>query len=396
MSSPENQSSSERPATDNSSRRDAPPQASGAVAPPLDGVSLMNYEFTFQQHVDDRVTASFRIEADPNGSRLESPDTHSITSSISKYRVENGRTFHAYKDGSYMYPNDEQELDRQDYQYVVLKHVMGGKLYFAPWSQEKPPRNVLDIGTGTGQWCIEMGDEFPSANISGTDLSPVQPRDVPENVHFYVEDSREDWQWYAQNETFDYIHTRMTVGAWQDLKEDILQKSYDRLAPGGWFEAQEIQCTILCDDDTMPDDFELKVHFDDLEDASAAIGRPLKLAHKFKQVMREVGFVDVEEVTYKIPINGWPRNRQYKQLGKMWEHNLITGIHAVSVGPLHRVRGLNQNQIQMMLVPVRTAISDSRVHAYHKFFIVWGRKPFPNELQTSAQGSGDATMGGAP
>jgi hypothetical protein len=159
--------------------------------------------------------------------------------------------------------------------------------------------------------------------------------------------SRDPWHWYADDETFDYIHTRITMGCWQDLREDVLQKAFDRLAPGGWFEAQEVQSTIMCDDDTMPPDYELKVHLEDLEDATAAMGRPLRIAHLFKDVMREIGFVDIEEVTYKIPINGWPRNRQYKQLGKMWEHNFLTGIHGLSVGPLHRVRGLSDKQIQV-------------------------------------------------
>lgn len=159
--------------------------------------------------------------------------------------------------------------------------------------------------------------------------------------------SRDPWHWYGENETFDFIHTRFTMGCWQDLREDVLQKAFDRLSPGGWFEAQELHTSIMCDDDTMPPDYELKVHLDDLEDATATMGRPLRIAHLFKDVMREIGFVDIEEVTYKIPINGWPRNRQYKQLGKMWEHNFLIGIHGLSVGPLHRIRGLTDKQIQV-------------------------------------------------
>ncbi|KAM0411429.1 hypothetical protein ACHAPD_009641 [Fusarium lateritium] len=34
-------------------------------------------------------------------------DTGSLQSSIFKYRVQNGRTYHAYKEGSYILPNDE-------------------------------------------------------------------------------------------------------------------------------------------------------------------------------------------------------------------------------------------------------------------------------------------------
>lgn len=50
----------------------------------------------------------------------------------------------------------------------------GGKLFTAPIGDS--PQRVLDIGTGTGIWAIEFGDQFPSAQVIGNDLSPVQPK----------------------------------------------------------------------------------------------------------------------------------------------------------------------------------------------------------------------------
>jgi hypothetical protein len=35
---------------------------------------------------------------------------------------------------------------------------------------------------------------------------------------------------------------------------------------------------------------------------------------------------------------------------------------------------------KVYLVNVRKAISDRKVHAYHRVFIVWGRKPFDGEV----------------
>lgn len=49
---------------------------------------------------------------------------------------------------------------------------MGNKLFLAPINN---PKRILDIGTGTGIWAIEMGDEYPDAQIIGTDLAPTQP-----------------------------------------------------------------------------------------------------------------------------------------------------------------------------------------------------------------------------
>ena len=40
--------------------------------------------------------------------------TASLSSSIYAYETENGRTYHAYKRGKYVMPNDEREQERMD------------------------------------------------------------------------------------------------------------------------------------------------------------------------------------------------------------------------------------------------------------------------------------------
>jgi ubiquinone/menaquinone biosynthesis C-methylase UbiE len=37
---------------------------------------------------------------------------------------------------------------------------MGGQVYFAPVID---PQQILDIGTGTGIWAIDAGEEYPGA-----------------------------------------------------------------------------------------------------------------------------------------------------------------------------------------------------------------------------------------
>lgn len=45
---------------------------------------------------------------------------------------------------------------------------MGDRLFFAPIES---PRSVIDIGTGTGLWAIDMADAYPDTEVLGTDLS---------------------------------------------------------------------------------------------------------------------------------------------------------------------------------------------------------------------------------
>jgi hypothetical protein len=110
--------------------------------------------------------------------------TTSIRSAITKYEFEHGRRYHAYKSGQYFFPNDESELERMDIEH----HNQGlqlGALHLAPLHML---REILDLGTGSGIWVIDMADKYPSAVVIGTDLSPMQPSLVPPNVRFEVDD----------------------------------------------------------------------------------------------------------------------------------------------------------------------------------------------------------------
>jgi methylase of polypeptide subunit release factors len=72
-----------------------------------------------------------------------------------------------WHDLAYYYPNDPSETERLDFQYELLKYTFSNRNYFAPLVN---PKRILDIGTGTGQWAIEMADEFPEAEVQATDL----------------------------------------------------------------------------------------------------------------------------------------------------------------------------------------------------------------------------------
>src|SRR2546423_6123069 len=113
-----------------------------------------------------------------------SASSTSLTSSIFDYKYENGRRYHAYREGAYILPNDELEQDRLDLRHHIFRLTLDGHLFRAPISNS--PERVLDVGTGTGILAIEFADEYPSAIGIGTDLSPIQPSWVPTNCKFVV------------------------------------------------------------------------------------------------------------------------------------------------------------------------------------------------------------------
>lgn len=153
------------------------------------------------------------LESDPgyesDGASLAST---SLSSSVRDYLYENGRRYHRFREGRYNFPNDEPEQDREDMKHACVKMLCQERLHFAPLAEDV--HTILDIGTGTGIWAIEMGDQFPSADVLGIDLSPIQPEWVPSNVHFMVDDAESEW--VHPRDHFDYIHTRHTVMAIKD------------------------------------------------------------------------------------------------------------------------------------------------------------------------------------
>jgi tRNA G46 methylase TrmB len=105
---------------------------------------------------------------------LSSIESSSLRSSLLTYTYENGRRYHAYGTQMYPMPNDEVEQDRMDFLHHIWRTMLGGELLHK--KPTSPPQLVLDIGTGTGIWAIDMADEYPEAKVIGTDLSPIQPQ----------------------------------------------------------------------------------------------------------------------------------------------------------------------------------------------------------------------------
>ena len=88
-------------------------------------------------------------------------DNTSVASSILKYRMINGRPYHAFKaeEGvNYIFPNDDRENERLDVQHNIFLLSQKNELYLSPAGKNGHKLNrVLDVGTGTGLWAIEFG-----------------------------------------------------------------------------------------------------------------------------------------------------------------------------------------------------------------------------------------------
>ncbi len=68
-----------------------------------------------------------------------------------------------------------------------------------------------------------MADEYAGAEVVGVDLSPIQPRWVPPNVRFVVDDAEDAWV-YGDG-VFDLVHARHMGGSIKDWPK-LLSQAY--------------------------------------------------------------------------------------------------------------------------------------------------------------------------
>ena len=63
----------------------------------------------------------------------------------------------------YIVPWDIEEHNRLDFQHFMLRYALRGN-YAAPIGT---PQSILDVGSGTGRWAIEMANLYPRAKVTG-------------------------------------------------------------------------------------------------------------------------------------------------------------------------------------------------------------------------------------
>ncbi|KJZ78507.1 hypothetical protein HIM_01898 [Hirsutella minnesotensis 3608] len=309
------------------------------------------------------------------GSDGGSAFTGSVTSSIFNYQYENGRRYHAYRQGQYVLPNDAQEQERLDLQHHIWRLLLGGRLYTAalPPPETRPSLRILDLGTGTGIWAIDMADEFPSGSVAGVDLSPIQPEWVPNNCRFHVDDYEDEWM-YRDDERFDYIHGRALSGTSSDWGR-FYARVMDNLTPGGWVEMQEYDAWIFSDDDSLDRAPWTKEWVDKLSVASSMYGKPINVARCHKQWMRDAGFEHIQEVVRRIPIGPWAKDPALKELGRFELIHMQMSVDSHTPALLTRVLNYTSEQVCILMEEVKREFRNRELRLITSYRFITGRKP---------------------
>ncbi|GKU19145.1 unnamed protein product [Fusarium langsethiae] len=286
--------------------------------------------------------------------------TTSIASSIFQYRHINGRPF--------------QQSKTTEYWHHCTLVLLDNKLHQSPNGEN--PQKILDVGTSTGIWAIDMADEYPSAEVIGIDISAVQPAFVPPNCIFQIDDVQLDWTFEPND--FDFIHLRYLYGAIADWQK-LFHQAYTHVRPGCWVESLEIDIETRSENLEVQND---KIHvfrkwYRLFFECGRKTGRTFEIARDGRQeeYMQEAGFTDLVSKSWKFPIGGWTQDKKLKQVGLYNGAFIDQSIDGFAVFPIGEILGWPVEEVTALVNEMRKAFKDPKALPYFVVHMVYGRKP---------------------
>ncbi|KFY80214.1 hypothetical protein V499_00888 [Pseudogymnoascus sp. VKM F-103] len=289
--------------------------------------------------------------------------TTSIPESLFDYPEIHGRTYPNFPGTSYWLPNDKAAQETLDIAHNMFTFLLGDKLFLAPIGDN--PQKVIDIGTGTGIWAIEFADKFPSAEVTATDICPIQPTWVPPNLCFEMDDAQLEWT-QAPN-IYDFIHIRGLLGCMSDWPA-LYSRAFRTTKPGGWLENVEMDMRFKFDNCNVSPGHILFDWATPFIESGDKIGTTFDVAGNMKGWMEHAGFVNVTEKRYKIPFSGESRLAQWN---RCFYNSDLEGFALLVL--VERMKW-SYPEVLVYLAEVRAALRQAANQAYYEVTIVYGQK----------------------
>ncbi|KAK6352199.1 hypothetical protein TWF730_009029 [Orbilia blumenaviensis] len=265
------------------------------------------------------------------------------------------------------------EIDRLNLKHHMSTLLFDGKLHFAPISRN--PQRILDLGTGSGKWAVDAADEYPMAHVIATDITPIQPTVIPPNLEFLLQhDYNTDWN--LPKNIFDLVFSRwnhLYIDDWRNF----IRQAYRCLRPGGYIEFHEELYGYYSDDGTYSPQTNLYRWNARCREAMQRFPeREVDLtSDEIVGYMRDVGFQEVVVRVYKVPMNGWPKDETYKEIGRLQQAQLLMMVETGTKVLLKRALDIDEDESMDLVRRAMTDMKNRAIHAYQKLYVIYGRKP---------------------
>lgn len=124
----------------------------------------------------------------------------------------------------------------------------------------------------------------------------------------------------------------------------------------------------MSDDDSLPADSIVAGWGPNFLGCAERSGRPLDTQLTMKASIENAGFINVQDKLYKCPLGSWPRDKIYKDAGKVNMEHWKTGLEGWAMYLLTKFgepTPWSPDEVQVYVARVRNEISQPNLHCYH-------------------------------
>lgn len=257
----------------------------------------------------------------------------------------------------YLLPKDVQEQNRLNFQHRCLYSAIGNH-FLAPLRPDVA--TILDVGTGTGIWPVEMARLFPQAHIVGVDISATSLEYTSSSAYtFYLADVLKGLPFPDQQ--FEYVHQRLLVAAipaasWPGVIHELVRVT----RPGGWIELLEIGVTMQR---AGPETVSL-LHW--METQGKERGFDMHLLPLLGEMLAQEEVEAIERHDIPVPLGEWAGH-----IGAMLKADVLSAFDAL--------KGMYCAQAKMPVEHFETMVKHAaqeweRNHALYIFHAAYGKR----------------------
>jgi len=293
---------------------------------------------------------------------------------------------------SYLLPRNVTEDGRLDHMTESLKVRLGGLVIrqareavdrALKKSGETP--TIVDIGTGSGAWAVQMAQQYPQAQVTGLDikLSHTQ-KNLPDNCKLAIYDINHGVGPFANS--FDVVHSRAIMAGVKDYRS-LLDSVAGMLRPGGVYLGAEVDYIWYDEDknpvhDTHPETHEgpeVVWHARMIDRVVAGIEARnpgcFSAAPKIPGWLQEMDcWQETGSEDVYMPVGDWNADSDEveKKSGVMWQENIHSFAEALS-GALEPA-GHAKEKAEDWCAKMKNDVKSNKHRLYSRFRYVWAVK----------------------
>ncbi|KAG8953826.1 hypothetical protein FRC04_001456 [Tulasnella sp. 424] len=296
---------------------------------------------------------------------------------------------------SYLFTVDAEEFSRLDVHHSMFSAALG-RLFPPPATDAiqdalkvrdgyaRPA--VLDIGTGSGAWSIDMAKAFPNVAVVGMDLVPVKPScPPPSNCRFEVGNADTDLAKMYDAESFNFIHARSMMSGVKDFPT-FFQNVWRMLRPGGVFVAVDLRLSTW-DEDRQEIEYKeegepgfnwFRKMLYHMHEVLAARNPNAELMYRITDCVRGMGddlWGKVDTFYLYLPVGNFdsPTMSPSERVGgKLFTESLSMLLN--SIRPTLLSSSLTPEGVDRLTTELRAELKEPKVKQFSQFIFTWAVK----------------------